>query len=603
MYSVLADILKRSDANSNIGNAILYECICTITTIHVSPRLLEVATEITSWFVRSENHNYKYMGTDALGHIIKLNPDFAEKHQLAVIDCLEACCYQIDDPDDTLKHKTLDLLYKMTKSSNVEVIVENMITYMQTLNDTHNKTEIAGRVIELAERFTPSNQWFIQTMNQVFELAGDLVPPKVAHNLMHLLAEGAGEDDEDADCLLQPSVVICWVLGEYGTPYGTHSADDIIGRLCDVAESHAGDITVKGYAVMAITKICAFEISADRQVHLIPECQTFIEDLLAAHSTDLQQRAYEFQVILGLNPETVASILPMDASCEDIEVDRNLSFLNELLNQQQQMGPGCIFLKLEPSAHALRFEAYEVAKLPSPPIAAAAYSFPSFEEQKKPESPRSLRTHLAANSGFDTVSFNPDITRLWLDGVQKKWGQPSSHPPQLSSSSPSGAKVAPTRVGAVSQPNEKHLPSHPSSGGSKPKVSDAAGSSKQIAVRTIPAAAPVDLLDMSDSVSGVITSGPGDDPFKQLEGLLECPVTTAAAATPAPPQKPSIDLMSLHNSNGSTTPYETLVADKPVSQLKKGPSCQDSLQKDAASRQIGVTPTGTNPALFQDLFG
>jgi AP-4 complex subunit epsilon-1 len=52
MYSVLAEILKRSDANSNIGNAILYECICTITTIHVSPRLLEVATEITSRFVK-----------------------------------------------------------------------------------------------------------------------------------------------------------------------------------------------------------------------------------------------------------------------------------------------------------------------------------------------------------------------------------------------------------------------------------------------------------------------------------------------------------------------------------------------------------------------
>jgi hypothetical protein len=36
------------------------------------------------------------MGIDAFGRIIKLNPDFAEKHQLAVIDCLEACCYQID---------------------------------------------------------------------------------------------------------------------------------------------------------------------------------------------------------------------------------------------------------------------------------------------------------------------------------------------------------------------------------------------------------------------------------------------------------------------------------------------------------------------------
>jgi hypothetical protein len=46
-----------------------------------------------------------------------------------------------------------------------------------------------------------------QTMNQVFELVGDLVPPKVAHDLMCLLGEGAGEDGEDADSLLQSSVV------------------------------------------------------------------------------------------------------------------------------------------------------------------------------------------------------------------------------------------------------------------------------------------------------------------------------------------------------------------------------------------------------------
>ena len=46
-----------------------------------------------------------------------------------------------------------------------------------------------------------------QTMNQVFELAGDLVPAKVAHDLMRLLAKGAGEDDEEADSLLRSSAV------------------------------------------------------------------------------------------------------------------------------------------------------------------------------------------------------------------------------------------------------------------------------------------------------------------------------------------------------------------------------------------------------------
>ena len=44
-------------------------------------------------------------------------------------------------------------------------------------------------------------------MNKVFEHAGDLVNIKVAHNLMRLIAEGSGEDDEDADSLLRSSAV------------------------------------------------------------------------------------------------------------------------------------------------------------------------------------------------------------------------------------------------------------------------------------------------------------------------------------------------------------------------------------------------------------
>lgn len=67
----------------------------------------------------------------------------------------------MQDPDDTLKRKTFELLYKMTKSSNVEVIVDRMIEYMISINDNHYRTEIASRCVELAEQFAPSNQWFI----------------------------------------------------------------------------------------------------------------------------------------------------------------------------------------------------------------------------------------------------------------------------------------------------------------------------------------------------------------------------------------------------------------------------------------------------------
>lgn len=131
----------------------------------------------------------------------------------------------------------------MTKSSNVEVIVDRMIDYMISINDNHYKTEIASRCVELAEQFAPSNHWFIQviimlavlliiyftilvlnhlsiclmlampdvftpqTMNKVFEHAGDLVNIKVAHNLMRLIAEGFGEDDDNADSQLRSSAV------------------------------------------------------------------------------------------------------------------------------------------------------------------------------------------------------------------------------------------------------------------------------------------------------------------------------------------------------------------------------------------------------------
>lgn len=75
---------------------------------------LFAAAEMISTFLKSSNHNLKYVGIDGLARIVRINPKYAAEHQLAVIDCLE-------DPDDMLKKKTLELLYKMTKPNNVEV--------------------------------------------------------------------------------------------------------------------------------------------------------------------------------------------------------------------------------------------------------------------------------------------------------------------------------------------------------------------------------------------------------------------------------------------------------------------------------------------------
>ncbi|TYI15282.1 hypothetical protein ES332_A08G175600v1 [Gossypium tomentosum] len=592
MYTVVGDIFRKCDSSSNIGNAVLYECICCVSSIYPNPKLLESAADAISRFLKSDSHNLKYMGIDALGRLIKISPEIAEQHQLAVIDCLE-------DPDDTLKRKTFELLYKMTKSTNVEVIVDRMIDYMISINDNHYKTEIASRCVELAEQFAPSNQWFIQTMNKVFEHAGDLVNIKVAHNLMRLIAEGFGEDDNTADSQLRssavesylyilgepklPSVflqVICWVLGEYGTADGKYSASYITGKLCDVAEAYSNDETVKAYAVTALMKIYAFEIAAGRMVDMLPECHSLMEEFLASHSTDLQQRAYELQAVIGLDAHAVESIMPSDASCEDIEVDKALSFLNGYIQESIEKGAqpyipesersGMLNISNfrnqdhhEASSHGLRFEAYELPKQTVqariPPASLASTELVPVPEPVYPR--ESYQTTTVPSVSSDAASTE---LKLRLDGVQKKWGR-QTHFPSTSTSnstsqktvngitqvdgsntansrtretydsrkqveiSPEKQKLAASLFGGPSKTEKKSATGHKSSKPSSHMVkSHAPKSSMEVASeKTSPVQQPPDLLDFGEPT--VKSTAPSLDPFKDLEGLLE-PTTQVSSA-------------------------------------------------------------------------
>nr|KAJ0219437.1 hypothetical protein LSAT_V11C300109120 [Lactuca sativa] len=624
MYTIIGDIMRRSDTTSNIGNAILYECICCVSSIHPSPKLFTAAADAIAKLLKSDVHNLRYMGIDALGRLIRISPEIAEQHQLAVIDCLE-------DPDDTLKRKTFELLYKMTKSSNVEVIVERMIEYMISINDYHYKTEIASRCVELAEQYAPTNQWFIQTMNKVFQHAGDLVNPKVAHNLMRLIAEGFGEDDDDDDTedsqlrssavesylriMGEPKLastflqVICWVLGEYGIADGKYSASYISGKLCDVAETHPSDDTVKAYAVTAVMKVCSFEKAAGRKIDMLPEFQSLMESLTASHSTDLQQRAYELQAFINLDPDAINNIMPFDASCEEIEIDKSLSLVNGYIEkslkdgaqpyipEQERSGTLNInnFKNQDACPHSLKFVAYEVPKPVIPRMPPKVLSSAELLPEPDPFYQREVHRSPSVGSISDTQQL-----RLRLDGVQKKWGQPSTTGP--STSEPESYLVNGSSEVEVSEEKQKLaglLFGGISSRGEK-KQSQSGGQTKgskvprHVVDQTGQVKPAPDLLDSGSSMAS--SSSSMVDPFKQLEGLL---LDTSQKGP---------DFMCINsdtcnqnqNHDGSSDGSSNLnnrVGPLPT----KGPNLKEALGKDALVRQMGVTPTTQNPNLFKDL--
>lgn len=108
MYEMLGTVLKRGDdAGINIGYALVFQCLKCITMIYPSQSLLDLASNTISRFLSSESHNLKYIGITGLGSIVKIDAKYTLNYQAMVVDCLE-------DADDTLKIKTLDLLFRMT---------------------------------------------------------------------------------------------------------------------------------------------------------------------------------------------------------------------------------------------------------------------------------------------------------------------------------------------------------------------------------------------------------------------------------------------------------------------------------------------------------
>uniref|UniRef100_A0AAV1VMN1 Clathrin/coatomer adaptor adaptin-like N-terminal domain-containing protein n=1 Tax=Peronospora matthiolae TaxID=2874970 RepID=A0AAV1VMN1_9STRA len=213
----------------------------------------------------------------------------------------------------------------MTNPVNVEFISDKLTQFLREATDVFLRTELVSRITQCAERYAPSNAWYIQTMTNVFELGGDLVRSEVAHNLLRLIAEGSGED-EDQDMELRrdavdtylellerpvlPDILVCtmsWVLGEYGYLSDAMELEEICERLVELVDRpFSQEDTTHGYVLSAVTKITA------RMGHTIDVA-------------DAMMKKYK-------------NIFPEDASCEDIEVDPNLSFLTSFVEKAVAQG-------------------------------------------------------------------------------------------------------------------------------------------------------------------------------------------------------------------------------------------------------------------------
>ena len=557
MYEVLVDAMKRSDTGINVGYAIVYECVKTITTIYPNTMLMDAAATSISRFIRSDSHNLKYVGIRGLAAIVKDHPRYAADHQMAVIDCLE-------DPDETLKRKTLDLLFRMTNAVNVEFIVDKLLSFLKTSGDDHFRADLVNQITQCAERFAPSNTWYVQTIIQVFELAGDKVKASVAQTLTQLIAEGAAFEDDDENVsdakdnelrteavehfliliskLKLPAILaqtMAWVLGEYGYLSTSSSKEVIMNKLCDLLQ-HSRDCETKASIITALSKLIA---QAGTCPSRVLSTITFYSQ---SKSLDLQQRCLEVLALLKIS-DIMADVLPVDASCEDIDIDERLSFLNGFVQVALDLGarpynPPAEFLKMleddgSDRKTSLKITPYEMPKIPAP---TQVGSIATNAAVGMPGGSTSLAVGVGAlpNQPIQPLSNAPTQGNQLLNsrGVNQVWGKKPEPPPPAPAPAPAPPSPVPGVPAAASHDGQSSV-----NGSPVPGIANVPGMWGQHTQQaaTQPAAAPAPevpkVLTEKEKMAAALFGGVGGKGAAASSAKRRVSSTTSAPAAYSPP--------------------------------------------------------------------
>lgn len=141
------------------------------------------------------------------------------------------------------------------------------------------------------------------------------------------------------DTLLQ---VIAWVLGEYSYVCEDITPDEVFNKLVgalnrpglSTAWINNMILIVAGPTTMGCL-ITALEKLVAQQNFCPPAVNHVVNKYAKSRFVELQQRCCEFAQLIQ-NFSTMEQVLPVDASCEDIQVEEDLPFLDEFVDNAVQ---------------------------------------------------------------------------------------------------------------------------------------------------------------------------------------------------------------------------------------------------------------------------
>ncbi|CAG9831105.1 unnamed protein product [Diabrotica balteata] len=161
--------------HSTSAMSLLYECINTVIAVLISissgmpnhAASIQLCVQKLRILIEDSDQNLKYLGLLAMSKILKTHPKSVQSHKDLILQCLE-------DKDESIRLRALDLLYGMVSKKNLMEIVKKLMVHMDKAEGTIYRDELLSKIILICSQnnyqFITNFEWYVTVLVELAQM-------------------------------------------------------------------------------------------------------------------------------------------------------------------------------------------------------------------------------------------------------------------------------------------------------------------------------------------------------------------------------------------------------------------------------------------------
>lgn len=334
--------------------SLLYECINTVIAVLISissgmpnhSASIQLCVQKLRILIEDSDQNLKYLGLLAMSKILKTHPKSVQTHKDLILACLE-------DKDESIRLRALDLLYGMVSKKNLMEIVNRLLGHMERAEGSVYRDELLLKVIEICSQGSYQHvtnfEWYLTVLVELIQLeAGSKHGSVIADQLLDVTirvetvrkfsVNEMANLIEGFPCSSQTSTMYevlyaaAWIIGEFGDQL--ENPGDTLKMLLKERAALPGHIqavfvqnSIKIFIHLLEKSIESGDVNAMHAV--VDLMDQKLPHFISSGDIEVQERASSTQILIQL----VKSLLGNELVATS-EVKSNQDLLNDVGDQE-----------------------------------------------------------------------------------------------------------------------------------------------------------------------------------------------------------------------------------------------------------------------------